>query len=126
MMIWIFVELAIILQCSFLQNVYFGLGGFELILVLVLLGIVPRIVASWRGTPDSAHRSKKWDSPRIITASNGSRTATPNAPDRLAPRSRVPFGVKIFSGSRARRPSVVNDTNHQNSGRRAAPPSTLK
>ena len=63
MMIWIFVELAIILQYSFLQTVYFGLGGLELILVLVLLGLVPGILASWRGTPDIARRSKKWDSP---------------------------------------------------------------
>lgn len=47
MMMWIFVELAIILQYSFLQTLYFGLGGLELILVLVLLGIVPRIVVAW-------------------------------------------------------------------------------
>ncbi len=63
MMMWIFVELAIILQYSFLQTLYFGLGGLELILVLVLLGIVPGIVASWRGTSDIARRSTKWDSP---------------------------------------------------------------
>ena len=94
MMMWIFVELAIILQYSFLQTLYFGLGGLELILVVVLLGIVPGIVAPRRGTPDIERRSKKWDSPRTITASNGSRTATPNAPDRLAPGSRVPFGVE--------------------------------
>ena len=48
MMTWIFVELAIILQYSFLQTLYFGLGGLELILVLVLLGLVPGILASWR------------------------------------------------------------------------------
>ena len=41
MIIWIFVELAIILAYSFLQTLYFGLGTLELILVLVLLGIVP-------------------------------------------------------------------------------------
>ena len=63
MMTWIFVELAIILQYSFLQTLYFGLGGLELILVLVLLELVPGIVTSWRGTPDIARRSKKWDSP---------------------------------------------------------------
>ena len=94
MMMWIFVELAIILQYSFLPTLYFGLGGLELILVVVLLGIVPGIVAPRRATPDIARRSNKWDSPRTITASNGSRTATPNAPDRLAPGSRVPFGVE--------------------------------
>ncbi|HEY9470528.1 MAG TPA: hypothetical protein VIQ76_13030 [Propionibacteriaceae bacterium] len=42
MIIWIFVELAIILTYSFLQTLYFGLGMLELILVLILLGIVPR------------------------------------------------------------------------------------
>ena len=94
MMMWIFVELAIILQHSVLQTLYFGLGGLELILVVVLLGIAPGIVAPRRGASDIARRSKKWDSPRTITASNGSRTATPNAPDRLAPGSRVPFGVE--------------------------------
>ena len=42
MIIWIFVELAIILTYSFLQTFYFGLGTLELILVLILLGIIPR------------------------------------------------------------------------------------
>jgi hypothetical protein len=42
MIIWIFVELAMILVYSFLQTLYFGLGALELILVLLLLGIVPR------------------------------------------------------------------------------------
>jgi hypothetical protein len=42
MIIWVFVELAVILAYSFLQTLYFGVGAVELILVLVLLGIVPR------------------------------------------------------------------------------------
>jgi hypothetical protein len=40
MLIWIFVELAIIRQYSWLQAGYFALGAMELILVLALLGIV--------------------------------------------------------------------------------------
>jgi len=45
MLIWIFIELAIIRQYSWLQAAYFTLGGSELILVLALLGIVPAVVA---------------------------------------------------------------------------------
>lgn len=41
MIIWVFVELAIILTYSFLQTLYFGLGMLELILVLILLGVLP-------------------------------------------------------------------------------------
>jgi hypothetical protein len=41
MIIWIFVELAIIRQYSWLQSAYFALGALELILVLALLGIIP-------------------------------------------------------------------------------------
>lgn len=44
MLIWIFVELAIIRQYSWLQTAYFGLGVVELILVLALLGIIPALV----------------------------------------------------------------------------------
>ncbi len=44
MLIWIFAELSIILQYSWLQAVYFGLGALELILVLALLGIAPAFV----------------------------------------------------------------------------------
>jgi hypothetical protein len=43
MLIWIFVELAMIHQFSWLQAAYFILGGLELILVLALLGIVPAL-----------------------------------------------------------------------------------
>jgi hypothetical protein len=39
MLTWIFVELAIIRQYSWLQSAYFSLGALELILVLALLGI---------------------------------------------------------------------------------------
>jgi hypothetical protein len=41
MLIWIFVELAVISQYSWLQAAYFTLGGLELCLVLALLGIAP-------------------------------------------------------------------------------------
>ena len=44
MLIWIFVELAMIQQYSWLQGAYFILGGLELILVFALLGIVPALV----------------------------------------------------------------------------------
>jgi hypothetical protein len=41
MIIWIFVELAIIRQYSWLQSAYFALGALKLILVLALLGTIP-------------------------------------------------------------------------------------
>ncbi|MEC5151585.1 hypothetical protein [Cryobacterium sp. GrIS_2_6] len=44
MMIWIFVEIAVIRQYSDLQPVYFALGALELILVYALLGLAPRMV----------------------------------------------------------------------------------
>jgi hypothetical protein len=44
MLIWIFVELVIIRQYSWLQSAYFALGVLELILVLALLGILPILV----------------------------------------------------------------------------------
>jgi hypothetical protein len=44
MLIWTFVELAVIKQYSWLQTAYFVLGGLELILVLALLGIIPALV----------------------------------------------------------------------------------
>jgi hypothetical protein len=49
MLIWIFVELAIIRQYSWLQSAYFALGAMELILVLALLGIAPELVVPFRG-----------------------------------------------------------------------------
>ena len=48
MLIWIFVELAIIRQYSWLQAAYFILGGLELILVLALLGVIPALVVPLR------------------------------------------------------------------------------
>jgi hypothetical protein len=54
MLIWIFVELAIIRQYSWLQAAYFILGGLELILVLALLGIVPALVNPLRES-DKGH-----------------------------------------------------------------------
>jgi hypothetical protein len=50
MLIWIFVELAIIRQFSWLQAAYFCLGGLEVVLVLALLGIVPALVPPLRGS----------------------------------------------------------------------------
>jgi hypothetical protein len=53
-LIWIFVELAIIRQYSWLQAAYFTLGGLELSLVLALLGIAPTLFhpLHW---PDEKH-----------------------------------------------------------------------
>ena len=52
MLIWIFVELALIRHYSWLQAVYFGLGGLELILVFALLGIAPSLVDPLRGSDE--------------------------------------------------------------------------
>ena len=48
MLIWIFVELAILRQYSWLQSAYFAFGVIELILVLALLGLCPRLVVPLR------------------------------------------------------------------------------
>ena len=45
MLIWIFVEIAMIRQYSVLQTAYFALGGLEIILVLGMLGLVPKLVS---------------------------------------------------------------------------------
>lgn len=45
MIIWIFVEIAVIREYSALQAVYFALGGLEVILVLGLLGLAPALVS---------------------------------------------------------------------------------
>jgi hypothetical protein len=50
MLIWIFVEIAIIETYSWLQSLYFGLGALELILVLALLGIAPALATPWRAS----------------------------------------------------------------------------
>ncbi|WP_022887431.1 hypothetical protein [Glaciibacter superstes] len=54
MLIWIFVEIAIIETYSWLQTLYFGLGALELILVLALLGIAPALASPWRVSPRRA------------------------------------------------------------------------
>ena len=54
MMIWIFVELAILGKYSWLQSVYFSLGVVELIGAFVLLGIGPALVVPWRGSAKAA------------------------------------------------------------------------
>jgi hypothetical protein len=48
MLIWIFVELAVIQHYSWLQAVYFVHGALELSLVLALLGIAPGIATPLR------------------------------------------------------------------------------
>jgi len=57
MLIWIFVELAIIRQYSWLQTAYFGLGGLEFILVLALLGICPALVDPLQRTDEKHFRA---------------------------------------------------------------------
>jgi hypothetical protein len=54
MLIWIFVELAVIREYSWLQAAYFTLGGLELSLVLALLGIAATLFhpLHW---PDEKH-----------------------------------------------------------------------
>ncbi|KQQ82765.1 hypothetical protein [Arthrobacter sp. Leaf137] len=53
MLIWTFTELAII-GYSWLQSVYFALGALELVLVLALLGIAPRVVLPWSASREHA------------------------------------------------------------------------
>ena len=48
MVIWIFAELAMILQYSALQSMFLGVGLAEIVMVFALLGIEPRVVASWK------------------------------------------------------------------------------
>ena len=45
MLIWIFVELAVIQHYSWLQGVYFAHGVLELLLVLALLGVAPSVAS---------------------------------------------------------------------------------
>jgi hypothetical protein len=69
MIIWIFVELAIILVYSFLQTLYFGLGTLELILVLLLLGIVPATGSS--GESDASVHRRDYDHRIVGTEYDG-------------------------------------------------------
>lgn len=52
MLLWIFVELAMLQHYSWLQTVYFAFGVVELVLVLALLGIVPRMMERWSPAQD--------------------------------------------------------------------------
>jgi hypothetical protein len=52
MLLWIFVELAMIQHYSWLQTIYFMFGIIELVLVLALLGLVPAVMARWRPEQD--------------------------------------------------------------------------
>jgi hypothetical protein len=56
MLIWIFVELALMQQFSWLQAAYFILGVLELVLVLALLGIVPALVSPLLESRAPTHR----------------------------------------------------------------------
>jgi hypothetical protein len=47
MLIWIFVELIIVRGYHWLMGFYFAFGIAELILVLALLGIAPKITPAW-------------------------------------------------------------------------------
>ncbi|SDZ42684.1 hypothetical protein [Herbiconiux ginsengi] len=49
MIIWIFVEIAVIREYSWLQTAYLAVGIAELVLVLALLGITPSIARPARG-----------------------------------------------------------------------------
>jgi hypothetical protein len=52
MLLWIFVELAMIQHYSWLQSLYFAFGVVELVLVLALLGIAPRVMRRWDADAD--------------------------------------------------------------------------
>jgi hypothetical protein len=57
MLIWIFVELAVIGEYSWLQTVYFALGSLELAAVFTLLGLIPRLVSAVQPLPtEGGHR----------------------------------------------------------------------
>ncbi|MEO6310536.1 MAG: hypothetical protein ABIO33_07600 [Leifsonia sp.] len=77
MMIWIFVEMAIIETYSWLQTLYFGLGASELILLLALLGIAPTLASPWLTRPPhrTLHRRGTFDPvgvpPQVIESRRG-------------------------------------------------------
>ena len=50
MVVWIFAELSMIRQYSWLQTMYFVHGVMELIFVFALLGIVPAIAHPWHSS----------------------------------------------------------------------------
>jgi hypothetical protein len=54
MLIWIFVELAMLRHYSWLQTLYFLHGCSELLLVLALLGLVPSLARPWPASRSSA------------------------------------------------------------------------
>ncbi|WBM79141.1 hypothetical protein KIV56_11635 [Cryobacterium breve] len=56
MVIWIFVEIAVIRKYSALQTVYFTLGSAQLILVYALLGLAPGMVRGLTPTRERATR----------------------------------------------------------------------
>ena len=60
MLIWIFVELAIIRQYSWLQTAFFTFGVLELILVLALLGIAPMLVNRYPVTIGDTFARDEW------------------------------------------------------------------
>ncbi|TFC92418.1 MULTISPECIES: hypothetical protein [Cryobacterium] len=56
MMVWIFVEIALIREYSDLQTVYFALGALELIAVFALLGLAPGVVRGLTQTRERVAR----------------------------------------------------------------------
>lgn len=59
MLIWIFVELAVLREYSLLQTMYFALGGLELLAVFGLLGLPPAAEgAATHGAPEPAVASR--------------------------------------------------------------------
>jgi hypothetical protein len=52
MLIWIFVEIAMLRQFSWPQALYFVHGCSELLVVLALLGLIPSLANSWPASQD--------------------------------------------------------------------------
>lgn len=61
LIIWIFVEMAVIGEYSFLQAIYFGCGVSEILAVTVLLGIAPRLVDGTNSPGDDAGSRRESD-----------------------------------------------------------------
>jgi hypothetical protein len=56
MLVWIFVEIAVIEEYSWLQALYFALGIAELAAVIALAGVAPRLVAPWMALGETHSR----------------------------------------------------------------------
>ncbi|MBB5642644.1 hypothetical protein [Cryobacterium roopkundense] len=76
MVIWVFAELAILTEYSWLQALYFALGALQLIGVLGLLGVAPKLVEAPRQ--------------RMVRPGIGARPAA-----RTDPREPEPDGMDV-------------------------------